>query len=115
MTDGIGRIFGGNSYGVGGYVPHRKEQEVKEDVQPATTQQSYKEVNPDDVLAFLAGGTSYVSQKGATKEVQPEVANRVQDSIAKFETIAKVVEEEFGSDAVPIVMELMMEKEFSFS
>ena len=26
MTDGIGRIFGGNNYGVGGYVPQRKEE-----------------------------------------------------------------------------------------
>ena len=25
MTDGIGRIFGGNNYGVGGFVPQRKE------------------------------------------------------------------------------------------
>ena len=27
MTDGIGRIFGGNNYGLGGYFPNRKDEE----------------------------------------------------------------------------------------
>lgn len=113
MTDSIGRIFGGNGYGVGGYVPQRKHN-VEKEAQPAVPQQERKEVNPDDVLAFLASSTP-VSKAPAAKEVQPEVADRVRDAISKFETIAKVVEEEFGQDNVSTIMELMMAKEFDFS
>ena len=46
MTDGIGRIFGGNSYGVGGYVPDyiltNKELDELENMLAAARQRSQK-------------------------------------------------------------------------
>ena len=41
MTDGIGRIFGGNNYGVGGYMPNRSGEEAPQDAAQKAPAQNY--------------------------------------------------------------------------
>ena len=119
MADGIGRIFGGSSYGVGGYIPQRKEETVETNEQQAQVQQNFQEtqVDPNKVMDFLANNNYFMP---VTVEAKPvanieaaEVDAETQDSIAgymeRFEEIYSVVENEFGAQISPAVMDLVMD------
>ena len=112
MTDGIGRIFGGNSnsYGVSGYVP-KKEQEQPEEPQQASVQPELKNVNPDAVLNYMAAANSSTVQPAQTvtpRDLPEEVVNRVAASIAQFQQTYDVALEEFGNPDVALgVVDLM--------
>ncbi len=109
MTDGIGRIFGGNSYGVGGYVPQRKEkEEVSQEAQP-TLQRETVDVAPEDVLRFLGAKAEVVPQKQVGKELAPEVVSRVAASMEKFNTYMTLIEQEFGKELAPEIFNLAMD------
>ena len=111
MTDGIGRIFGGNNFGVGGYVPQRKEtnEEVKEEavVQPQT-----KDVDPGKVMEFLNANNLFVAPKTTTTpaELAPDVQERAVNAMERFEEVYAVVVNEFGEEVAPLVMDLVMDK-----
>ena len=56
MTDGIGRLSGYGNYGVGGYVPQRREeapQNAPAQQQP-TVQHQETQVDPSKVMEFMA-------------------------------------------------------------
>ena len=111
-TDGIGRIFGGNNFGVGGYLPQRKD-EAKEE-QPQVNVNNYEEtqVEPSKVMDFLAANNFFVAP---TREVAPvgEVDSATQERIAgymeNFELIYGVIVQEFGEDLAPDVMDIAMD------
>ena len=114
MTDGIGRIFGGNNYGVGGYAPQRKDEAAQE----ATTQQpavNYEEtqVDPSKIMDFMAANNFFVAP-AETKAVKADLDAATQDRVAgfmeKFELIYGVIVEEFGEENAPMVMDLTMDK-----
>ena len=113
MTDGIGRIFGGNSYGVGGYVPQRKEEEAPQN-KPAQPQVNYEEtqVEPSKVMDFLANNNYFVApvETVAPGEVDDATKERVAGYMENFEMIYGVVVEEFGEENAPLVMDLVMDK-----
>lgn len=112
MTDGIGRIFGGNSYGVGGYVPQRKEEEAPQN-RPAVPVNNYEEtqVDPNKVMDFLNANNIFAAPKTTTPaELDPEVQNRVVDAMARFEELYAIVAQEFGEENAPMVMDLVMDK-----
>ena len=113
MTDGIGRIFGGNNYGVGGYVPQRKEEEAPQNA-VAQPQNNHEEtqVDPSKVMEFLANNNLFVAP---TKEAAPagQVDVATQDRIAgymeNFEMIYSVIAKEFGHELAPVVMDYAMD------
>ena len=113
MTDGIGRIFGGNSYGVGGYAPQRKEDEAPQNAAAQTPAQNYEEtqVDPTKVMDFLAANNFFVAPvetKGAG-EVDEATRTRVEGYMENFEMIYGVIVEEFGEELAPYVMDIAMD------
>ncbi len=112
MTDGIGRIFGGNNYGVGGYVPQRKEDATQNTVPQAPVNNAEEtQVDPSKVMDFLASNNFFVASVD-TKEV-PEVdeamRGRVEGYMENFEMIYGVIVEEFGEELAPTVMDIAMD------
>ena len=114
MTDGIGRIFGGNNYGVGGYVPHRKEEEAPQNAAAKAPAQNYEEtqVDPSKVMDFLAANNFFVApvETKAPGEVDEATRARVEGYTENFELIYGVIVEEFGEENAPMVMDLTMDK-----
>ena len=117
MTDGIGRIFGGNNYGVGGYVPQRNGNEGAEEAQEQAVAQNYEEtqVDPSKVMDFLANNNYFVNLTNVPAPVEgvetdPTVADRVAGYMENFEVIYGIVEQEFGEELAPTVMDLVMDR-----
>ena len=112
MTDGIGRIFGGNNYGIGGYVPQRKEEEAPQNAQQAPAQ-NYEEtqVDPSKVMDFLAANNFFVApvETKAPGEVDEATRARVEGYMENFEMIYGVIVEEFGEELAPDVMDIAMD------
>ena len=112
MTDGIGRIFGGNSYGIGGYVPQRKEDEASQNA-TQTPVQNYEEtqVDPSKVMDFLAANNFFVApvESKGVLEVDEATQARVEGYMANFEMIYGVIVEEFGEELAPYVMDIAMD------
>ncbi len=112
MTDGIGRIFGGNNYGVGGYV-HQRNNEAKNDASQAPVQ-NYDEmlVDPAKVMDFMAANHILVPVAETTKvgEVDDATRTRVEGYMDQFEMIYDIVVREFGEKNAPSVMDLVMDK-----
>ena len=65
MTDGIGRLTGYGNYGVGGYVPHRREeapQNAPAQQQPAVHHQE-TQVDPSKVMEFMANNNIFITSQ----------------------------------------------------
>ena len=113
MTDGIARILGGNNYGVGGYVPQKKEDEAPQNA-AAQPQNNYEEtqVDPAKVMEFMAANNFFIAP---TKEATPvgEVDAATQERIAgymeNFEMIYSVIAKEFGHELAPDIMDYAMD------
>ena len=120
MADGIGRIFGGSSYGVGGYVPQRKnEEEAPEAQAQAKAQQVHEEikVDPQRVMDFLANNNYFMpvteaKQASESKDIDAEVKSRIENSMQNFEFVFSVIEKEFGVERAPMIMNIAMDKMF---
>ena len=115
MTDGIGRIFGGNNYGVGGYVPQRKNEEAPQ-ASEQVFKQNYEEtqVDPSKVMDFLAQNNYFIDVTNTPAvegvETDPTIANRVAGYMENFEVIYGIVENEFGAEKAPVVMDAVMDR-----
>ena len=111
MTDGIGRIFGNSSYGVGGFVPQRNE-EKEENVKQPAVQPEAVDIDPSKVMEFLNANNIFVAPKATTApaELDQETQDRVVNYMARFEEIYSVIEKEFGAALSPAVMDLVMDK-----
>lgn len=102
MTDGIGRIFGGNSYGVGGYVPQRKG-EVPEEPQAPVVQPETKNVNPDDVMKLLSANNPLpVKSEFKMVELDAATKDRIADEMAKFVSFVETAKAELGSEKLAL-------------
>ena len=113
MTDGIGRIFGGNSYGVNGYVPQRKEEPAQEQPQEQVVNYEETQVDPSKVMEFLASNNFFVAPaQGETNvgEVDPETVSRIEGYMENFENIYGLIVDEFGEELAPTVMDMVMDK-----
>lgn len=119
MADGIGRIFGGgNSYGVGGYVPQRKNEgaENQENQTQVPVNNSETQVDPQRVMDFLAQNNYFmpinVEANPATEagSVDKETEERISSYMQDFEKIYSIIEQEFGAELAPAVMDLVMDK-----
>lgn len=113
MTDGIGRIFGGNNYGVGGYVPQRKGEEAPQDLTAKAPVQNYEEtqVDPSKVMDFLAANNFFVAPVETTPagEVDEATRARIEDSMLNFEFIYGIIAKEYGEELAPMVMDITMD------
>ena len=112
-TDGIGRIFGGNSYGIGGYVPQRKEGAHQEaQPQPPVINHEETQVDPSKVMEFLANNNFFVAPAETSKvgEVDAATEERIAGYMENFETIYGIIVDEFGEDNAPLVMDIVMDK-----
>ncbi len=120
MADGIHGIGYGNTSGVGGgYIPQRKGNEVdaKEQNQ-AQAQPNYEEtqVDPNKVMDFLAQNNYFMPVQveaqpaGEVGAVDAETEERIAGYMERFEEIYAIVEQEFGAELAPAVMDLVMDK-----
>lgn len=112
MTNGIGRIFGGNNYGVGGYVPQRKEEAPQNaPAQPPVVNHEETQVDPSKIMDFMANNNFFVNQSAATTPAELDTAaqDRIAGYMEKFELIYGVVQEEFGEENAPMVMDAVMD------
>ena len=114
MTDGIGRIFGGNSYGVGGYVPRRQEEAQKEvhPEQQPVVQHHETQVDPSKVMEFMASNNFFIAPQTTEVgevNVDTETQERVAGYMERFEMIYGIVQEEFGEENAPTVMDYVMD------
>ncbi len=121
MADGIHGIGYGNTSGVGGgYIPHRKGNDVdSNNAQEQTAynaNQEHRDVNPDDVMKFMANNNFFmpvnVEAKPAVEVggVDAETEDRIAGYMERFEEIYAIVENEFGAELAPSVMDAVMDK-----
>lgn len=120
MANNIGGINGYGNYGVGGYVPQRKGKDAEEASlaqAQAQPQQNHEEtqVDPQKVMDFLNANNFFVAQTNTPApavgvETDPTIADRVAGYMDNFELIYGVVEQEFGPEKAPVVMDLVMDR-----
>ena len=118
MADGIGRIFGGNNYGVGGFISQRKNEEGTDTQTQGSVQPNYEEtqVDPNKVMDFLANNNYFIPVKveanpvSGTESVDSDTEERIAAYMERFEQIYSIVEQEFGPELSPAVMDLVMDK-----
>ena len=113
MTDGIGRIFGGNSYGVGGYAPQRKDEDVPQNGAAQAPVQNYEEtqVDPAKVMQFLSANNFFVApiETNEVTDVDEATRVRVEGYMENFEMIYGIIVQEFGEKLAPQVMDIAMD------
>ena len=115
MTDGIGRLSGYGNYGVGGYVPQRRN-DISKDAnpqeQPVLNNHEETQVDPSKVMDFLSSNNFFVAapQTAEVGEVDAATQDRVAGYMEQFEMIYGVVQEEFGEELAPAVMDIVMDK-----
>ena len=120
MADGIHGIGYGNTSGVGGsYVPQRKGNDV--DAQNAQDQTAYnanqehKDINPDEVMKFMANNNFFMPVNVETKPaaevggVDADAEERIAGYMERFEEIFSIIEQEFGTERAPLVMDYVMD------
>lgn len=112
MADGIGRIFGNTNYGINGYVSQKKEEETAQTA-AQTPAKNYEEtqVDPSKVMAFLESNNIFITPqaKVAQTGVDPETQARVAGYMEQFEMIYGIVQQEFGDEDAPMVMDFVMD------
>ena len=114
MADGIGRIFGGNNYGVGGFAPRKREEEAPQNALAETQKQNHEEtqVDPAKVMDFLAANNFFVAPVETTVaagKVDDATRARVEGYMENFEMIYGIIAEEFGEELAPTVMDFVMD------
>ena len=113
MADGIGRIFGGSNYSIGGFGPRKKEEAPKEQA-PQGTVNNYNEtqVDPNKIMEFMASNNYFVAptaETATTGEVDMATQERVAGYMENFEMIYGVIAKEFGEELAPMVMDFVMD------
>ena len=118
MTDGIGRLSGYGNYGVGCYVPQRRNGDVSNGAQaqeqPTTNNYEETQVDPSKVMDFLASNNFFVAPNSPevteAGEVDAATQERVAGYMEQFEMIYGIVQEEFGEEIAPAVMDIVMDR-----
>ena len=114
MADGISRLTGYGNYGVGGYVPHRREeapQNAPAQEQPVVRHQE-TQVDPSKVMKFMANNNFFIAPQAAEVTeagVDAATEERVAGYMERFEMIYGIVQEEFGEENAPNVMDYVMD------
>jgi hypothetical protein len=113
MTDGIGRIFGGSNYSIGGFGPRKKEEAPKEQAtQMPVNNYNETQVDPNKIMEFMATNNYFVAPTAETApaaEVDMATQERVAGYMENFEMIYGVIAKEFGEEMAPMVMDFVMD------
>jgi hypothetical protein len=111
MTDGIGRIFGGNNYGVGGFGPQKREEEASQNAAAQAPAHNYEQVDPSKIMDFMAANNFFIAPAETTKVGEVDVATqeRISSYMENFEVIYGVIVQEFGEELAPTVMDFCMD------
>lgn len=119
MTDGIGRVSGYGNYGVGGYASQRKQNDVSQEqnAQEQGLGNNYEEtqVDPSRVMEWLAANNNFANVINAPAQVEgivtdPTVEERVAGFMENYEYFMAIIEQEFGEELAPAVMDVVMDK-----
>lgn len=122
MTDGIGRLSGYGNYGVGPYVPQRRngdvQKEAQQQEQTLANNHAETQVDPSKVMDFLASNNFFVAPQttngaadvNGAENVDVATQERVAGYMEQFEMIYGIVQEEFGEELAPAVMDVVMDK-----
>lgn len=118
MADGINRLSGYGNYGVGGYMPQNRNTNLPKDgettPQPAVNNYEETQVDPSKVMDFLAHNNFFVTESQTevteTGAVDAATEERVAGYMERFEMIYGIVQEEFGEELAPVVMDIVMDK-----
>ena len=118
MTNNIGAISGGgNGYGVNwnNSSTSNENPEAAVNQEQQSQQPARQEVNPDDVMAFMAQNNNFVDLVKAPApiegvETDPTVGDRVAGYMENYEFIMGIIEEEFGPELAPYVMDMVMDR-----
>lgn len=120
MTNNIGGI-NGYGYGIGGgyFAPKRNEDEKQAQAQAQAQEQvpNYEEtqVDPQKVMDFLASNSYMVNFANSAApvdgvETDPTIADRVAGYMENYDFIMGIIEQEFGEDLAPAVMDVVMDR-----
>jgi len=118
MTDGIGRLSGYGNYGVGGYLPQRKQNDVSQEQNQ--TQEPVKnfeetQVDPSKIMDWMAANNNFANVINAPAQVEgivtdPTIEERVAGFMENYEYFMTIIEQEFGEELAPSVMDVVMDK-----
>lgn len=120
---------GGNGYGIT-WNNNRSQEDVEtnnaEKQTTANANQERKDVNPDDVMKFLANNNIFIDVQLAKLDaadgkidgifntdlnsVEADMQDRIAGYMERFEEIYAIIEQEFGAELAPSVMDLVMDK-----
>ena len=117
MADGIGNVSG-YGYAIGGFMPRTKKDDVEKNEQQdvvADNRPAENQVDPNKVMEFLSNNNYFVAApKTAAVTGVAELDQATQDRVAgymeHFEMIYGIVQEEFGEELAPAVMDIVMDK-----
>ncbi len=119
MTDGIGRLSGYGNYGVGGYMPQRKQEDVSKEQNPQEQGlvNNYEEtqVDPSKIMDWMAANNNFANVINAPAQVEgivtdPTIEERVAGFMENYEYFMTIIEQEFGEELAPSVMDVVMDK-----
>lgn len=113
MTGGVNGI-GGNPYSYGNYgYNNNQANESQENTQETTVNvPEQKEVNPNAVMEFM---NRYVYmapevQTAGNGEVDDATRQRIEGFMEQFQVVYGIVEQEFGPELAPTVMDMIMDR-----
>ncbi len=117
MADGIGAIGQGNTSGIGGFYARPKENNAEESqAQEQAVVNNYEEtqLDPNQVMDILSNNAMFVNIVKTAAHVEgvvtdPTVADRVAGYMENYEFIMGIIEDEFGSELAPQVMDMVMD------
>ena len=119
MANNINGINGYGNYGLGGYGPQKRGNDdanaAKNEGQAVVNNYEETQVDPSKVMDFLANNNYFVDMVKvpnpvAGVEPDPTLADRIDGFMQNFEAIYAVVEQEFGPELAPMVMDFSMDK-----
>lgn len=122
MAEAIGATGGSSAYGVGGFPTSNKgkKENVEEKQEQQVKQPETKNVDADEVFAFLASNNYYVpAAKDANNDgvidkidfdVDPEMQARIDQFMADFDVVYKLIEDEFGAELAPRLVDMVMDR-----
>jgi len=111
MTNGINNVSGYGNYGLGGYMPQKKEETANENPTPVVANNQETQVDPAKVMDFLAANNYFIAPMETTAVPEADEATRanVENYMENFEMIMGVIIEEFGEELAPYVMDVAMD------
>ena len=118
MTDGISRIGQGNTSGVGGGFYSQAKDNTPEDPtpkEPVLNNYEETQVDPAKVMDFLAKNNYFVNMVKTSTNVEPIVNDpalleRIGGYVESYEYIMSIIENEFGAELAPMVMDMVMDR-----